>query len=105
MHNLANDRAPRNTNTTEPTRIRVDTFQPFESRQGFDEVVRLRFDYSHALVARLKAILAVYAVGAPQKVVGGWLPEHRCWFVEPEVWDVVRDELQFLGHQIVERKP
>ena len=88
-----------------PITIYVDRFQPFSSRHGLDEVVRLRFDYSHALVARLKAILAVYAVGAPQKVVGGWLPEHRCWFVEPEVWDVVRDELQFLGHQIVERKP
>lgn len=85
--------------------IVVDTFQPFQSRSGMDVVMRLRFEYHPALIARLKALLAVYAVGSERKIVGGWLPEHRVWFVEPSVWDVVRDELQFLGYRIVERKP
>jgi hypothetical protein len=82
--------------------IHVDRSQPFQSRLGLDTVVRLRFEYDAALVSRLKAILAVYAVGTPHKVVGGWLPEHRAWFVEPSVWDVVRMELLFLGHRVKE---
>lgn len=94
------------TGTQAPTlTIHVDRFQPFESRLGVDTVVRLRFEYTPALIARLKAILAVYAVGTEHKIIGGWLPKHACWFVEPDVWDVVRDELQLLGHRIVERKP
>jgi len=84
--------------------IYVDRFQPFQSRDGTDTVIRLRFSYDSALVARLKALLAVYVVGTEHKTVGGWLPKHSCWFVEPTVWDVVRDELHLLGHQIVERK-
>jgi len=85
--------------------IHADRFQPFGSRQGIDEVVRLRFEYDSALIARLKAILAVYAVGHTSRTVGGWLPEHRCWFVECDVWAVVKMELLFLGHAIIERKP
>lgn len=85
--------------------IHADRFQPFQSRVGLDHVIQLHFEYDPSLVARLKAILSVYAVGATSKVVGGWLPKLRCWFVEPEVWDVVKMELRYLGHQILERKP
>ena len=85
--------------------IRVDRFQPFESRLGTDDVVRLRFAYDPALVSRLKAILAVHAVGTRHKSIGGWLPKHSCWFVEPSVWDVVRMELLYLGHRVLEAKP
>jgi hypothetical protein len=87
------------------TTISVDQFQPFSSRAGIDTVMRLRFPYDPGLVSRLKALLAVYAVGHQYRTVGGWLPEHQAWFVEADVWDVVRDELQFLGYQIAERTP
>jgi len=85
--------------------IHADRFQPFTSRLGIDEVVRLRFPFDPLLVSRLKALLAVYVVGTEHRTVGGWLPKHNCWFVEPAVWDVVRMELLFLGHRILERKP
>jgi hypothetical protein len=85
--------------------IYVDRFQPFQSRVGLDTVVRVWFEYDAALVSRLKAILAVYAVGSPHKVVGGWLPKHRSWFVEAHAWEVVKLELLYLGHRIIEGKP
>ena len=84
--------------------IHADRFQPFESRVGVDEVVRLRFAYDPALVSKLKALLAVHAVGTRYKNAGGWLPKFSCWFVEPDVWDIVRLELLFLGHRVLERK-
>ena len=85
--------------------IHVSRFQPFASRLGIDEVMQLQFDYDTALVSKLKAILAVYAVGSPHKVVGGWLPKYRCWFIEPDAWEMVKMELLFLGHRVRERKP
>lgn len=95
-----------NTHTQAPTvTIHADRFQPFQSRLGVDEVMRLQFDFDAALVARLKALLAVYAVGSQHRVIGGWLPKHRCWFVEPDAWAVVKLELLYLGHRIMERKP
>jgi hypothetical protein len=66
------------TQPTCPCLIAVDRFQPFASRVGVNQVIRLRFDYDQELISRLKAILAVYAVGAAHKAVGGWLPKHRC---------------------------
>lgn len=84
--------------------IHADHFQPFQSRVGLDTVVRLRFEYDAALVSRLKALLAVYAVGTERKTIGGWLPKHQCWFVEANAWEVVRMELLFLGHRVRERK-
>lgn len=93
------------TGTQAPTiTIHVDRFQPFQSRVGLDTVVRLRFEYDAALVSRLKALLAVHAVGTEHKIIGGWLPKHSCWFVEPSVWDVIRMELLYLGHRVMERK-
>ena len=85
--------------------IHVDRFQPFKSRVGFDEVVRLQFIYDPALIAKIKALLCVYQVGTEHKVVGGWLPKYKCWFIEPDVWAVIKIELLYLGHRIMERKP
>lgn len=86
--------------------IYISTFQPFPSRLGVDVVMRLWFTFSPALVARLKALLAVYAVGHHlYRVVGGWLPEHRVWFIECDVWEVIKLELLFLGYRIVEDDP
>jgi len=102
LHNI---RVRARTQPVNTISIHVDHFQPFQSRVGIDTVVRLQFDYDQALVSRLKAILSVYAVGTEHKTIGGWLPKHRCWFVEPSVWDVVKMELLFLGHRIVEQKP
>jgi hypothetical protein len=103
MMNSSTTHAP-----TQPTHaiiIQVDRFQPFTSRLGRDEVMRLQFDYDSALVSRLKAILSVYVVGTEHKTIGGWLPKHRCWFVEASAWEMVRMELLFLGHRVRERKP
>ncbi len=89
---------------TQPTHtiiIQVDRFQPFKSRLGLDEVMRLQFDYDPALVSRLKAILSVYAVGGEHQTIGGWLAKHRCWFVEVSAWEVVKLELLCLGHRII----
>jgi hypothetical protein len=91
--------------TSTPALIHADTFQPFASRVGIDTVVRLQFDYNPALVSRLKALLSVYRVGAEHKTIGGWLPKFKCWFVEAEAWEIVRMELLYLGHRVMERKP
>jgi hypothetical protein len=90
--------------TSTPILIHVDRFQPFKSRLGIDDVIRLQFDYDAALVARLKALLACYVVGSDHKTIGGWLPKFKCWFVEPSAWEMVRLELLFLGHRVRERK-
>lgn len=81
--------------------IQADRFQPFSSRMGVDTVVRLQFEYCPALVARLKALLEVYRVDHRYRVVGGWLPEQKCWFVEPDAWAVIKLELLYLGYHIV----
>ena len=85
--------------------IHVDRFQPFTSRLGIDEVVRLRFPFEPQLVSRLKALLAVYVVGTEHKTVGGWLPKHGAWFIEPDVWPVIRMQLVYLGHRVLEQRP
>lgn len=82
--------------------MQVSRFQPFSSRQGIDEVVRLSFDYDAPLIARLKALLAIYGAGHRYKTVGGWLAKHKCWFVEADVWEFVKLELLYGGYQIVE---
>lgn len=110
MHNVANDRAPRNTNTTTPTRIRVTTFQPFESRIGIDHVLRLDFNYDPELIAHLKRLLAGYKIAAVdpahnRNAPGGFLPKYRCWFLEPCIWEAVRLELEFSGYHIREVTP
>jgi hypothetical protein len=81
--------------------IRVTAFQPFESRAGIDTVLALAFEYDAGTVADLKAAIgrARYSVGAGN--LGGWLGEHRCWFVERDAWPIVRQCLQAAGHRLV----
>jgi hypothetical protein len=79
-------------------RIAVDGFQAFSSRT--DSLVRLRFRYDAQLVGRLKETLreARRLAGGPAgRPAGGWLAEHRCWFVEPCVWPWVRQKLVEAG--------
>jgi hypothetical protein len=88
------------------TTIRAFLFQPFESRQGIDVVVGLRFDYDPALIAHLKHALDAYKAQAVnpelrRRTPGGWLAQHRCWFVEPEIWELVSLELAFHGYRIL----
>jgi hypothetical protein len=88
------------------TTIRAFLFQPFESRQASDVVVGLRFDYDAALIAHLKHALDLYKDQAVNPklhrlTAGGWLPGHRCWFVEPDIWGLVELELAFHGYRIV----
>jgi hypothetical protein len=84
-------------------RIRVTRFQPFSSRTGVDTVVGLAFRYDADLVAKLKTILRearshCRVSGHP----GGWLDEHRKWFVEPAAWPFVRRRLEAAGCVLVE---
>ena len=91
-------------------KIQVAEFQPFESRQHDprDKVRSLRFKYDPELIDQLKE-----AIGAhrwrfgrhtfPRCTPGGWLPEHKVWFVEREIYDEVRYELEWLGHEFDER--
>ena len=105
MGNLTSDRAPRNPTT--PTTIHVSRFQPFESRVGIDYVLRLDFDYDPELIAHLKRFLAEYKADAVNRDLGrltpgGWLSHHRCWFIEPCIWEAVMLELEFSGYRIQE---
>jgi hypothetical protein len=83
-------------------RITVKPFQPFESRVGIDTVLGLRFPYDLALAGLLKS--AYREAGAREGVrsPGGWLAEHKCWFVERAVWPAVRACLERAGHTIIE---
>lgn len=105
MMNLSNFRL-----TTQAAIIHVSTFQPFESRIGFDHVLRLDFNYNPELIAHLKRFLAGYKAQAVDPTAGrmtpgGWLQRERCWFVEPIIWDALKLELSFLGYRIHEVKP
>jgi hypothetical protein len=82
--------------------IRVDSFQPFESRADVDTVIRLRFSYDATVVAQLKDALAWAAGMTGMKNVGGWLPQHRVWFCERAVWHLVRSQLMAAGCQFVD---
>ena len=108
MDNLANQLARHK--GVPSTVIRIDTFQPFESRIGIDCVMRLAFDYDSVLVSHLKKILAAYKTDAVNPTLrrmtpGGWLSQHRCWFLEPCIWEAVRFELEFSGYRIQEAHP
>lgn len=85
--------------------IRVSQFQPFSSRRGIDEVVGLAFDYDAHLVAKLKALFALYGADHKYRTVGGWLAKHRCWFAEADVWELIKLELLYLGYRIEEGDP
>jgi hypothetical protein len=79
----------------------VSAFQPFESRVGVDTVLKLEFRYDAGLIATLKDAIgrARHTVGG--KNLGGWLPEHKVWFVERRAWEVVRRHLLAAGCQLV----
>jgi hypothetical protein len=83
-------------------RITVKPFQPFESRVGTDTVLGLRFPYDPALADLLKFAYREAGARAGVRSPGGWLPEHKCWFVERAVWPAVRDCLERAGHTIIE---
>lgn len=94
------------TSTVTSTTIRAFLFQPFESRKNADVVVGLRFEYDPALIAHLKHALDLYkeqAIKTAQRRLtpGGWLPHYRCWFVEPDIWELVSLELALQGYRIV----
>jgi hypothetical protein len=73
--------------------IDVTRFQPFGSRVGKDKVVGLKFSYSPAVVRLLKDAMQAAARSAGLRSQGGWLDEHRCWYVEPAIWPPVREKL------------
>jgi hypothetical protein len=77
--------------------IHVSAFQPFESRQGVDTVLALKFRYAPELIGALKGALHRAARVLGLRNVGGWLPEHRCWFVERDAWPLVRERLLAAG--------
>jgi hypothetical protein len=80
----------------------TDEFMPFASRAGRDTVLRLRFHYSADVVRTLKwALRAFRPLAAPQPTCGGWLPEHRAWFVEKSCFPLVQRELERRGHTVV----
>jgi hypothetical protein len=85
--------------------IIVRPFQPFESRVGIDTVLGLSFRYDAALIELLKS--ALRQAGARERVrnPGGWVREHKCWFVERAVWPAVRACLVRAGHEVVEHDP
>ena len=77
--------------------IEVFRFQPFESRVGVDTVIGLRFKSDRDLVQLLKALLRKYR---KDRQAGGWLPDHRVWFVEESIWPLVATELRVRGYRI-----
>jgi hypothetical protein len=74
--------------------IRVSAFQPFESRRGIDTVLALQFRYDAELNEVIKSALREASRDKGIKNAGGWLAEHRCWFVEREAWPSVREHLR-----------
>jgi len=88
-------------------RIRVSKFMPFESRQG-SYVYKLQTSiYDAEYVRRLKHLLRELKWEAcdPDRNIyqaGGWLAEHRAWFVEPVIWPQVRKQLEYFGYSLHE---
>jgi hypothetical protein len=82
------------------TEIDVSRFQPFQSRVGKDTVLGLRFGYDPELVAVLKSAVREAARALGVGFRGGWLPEHKLWFVENDAWPSVRRRLLEAGHTL-----
>jgi hypothetical protein len=76
--------------------VKVVRFQPFPSRAGVDTVLGLSFTYDRAVVDTIKQTLGQEKarLGGTQ---GGWLAEHKLWFVEPATWPAVRRRLAAAG--------
>jgi hypothetical protein len=77
--------------------IHVSSFQPFESRVGRDTVLALRFQYNAEVVEVLKQALRDAGRRLGRRNLGGWLEEHRVWFVERCAWPLVRERLAGIG--------
>lgn len=89
-------------------RLVVFRFQPFESRRGIDAVIGLRFAYNPSLIEDFKTLLRQWRPAVRRAVphaafAGGWLPEHRCWFVEEPAWPAVADLLRGYGFPVPAR--
>jgi hypothetical protein len=83
------------------THIHVVQFRPFSDRDV--AMVGLEFRYDAGLVAQLKAILRqAWSRCAGRRYPGGWLAEHRRWYVEPGAWPYVRRRLEESGYTLVE---
>jgi hypothetical protein len=80
----------------------ADRFQPFASRRGVDECVRVRFRYDAELVERLKVMLRSARHATGLGMCGGWLSEWRSWFIEPARWHYVRGWLKRAGYEVIE---
>ena len=78
--------------------IAVGSFQPFVSRRGVDTVLSLRFGYNAELIETLKSSLRTVRAGSRRKNPGGWLSDHKVWFVERWAWPAVRWQLEKEGH-------
>jgi hypothetical protein len=92
---------PRSPTMATPTTIQIEVFscQPFESRQGIDTVVGLRFPYSPPTITLIKQTLARFR---PEYVAlggqpGGWAPKDKYWWVERRVWPTVQAVLEDAG--------
>src|SRR5262245_54301301 len=89
------------------TTIHISAFQPFESRQGVDMVLALRFRFDRELIDTLKdALRQARRFG---QNAGGWLPERRVWWVERWAWSSVKERLRrpgctFIGSEGGEEK-
>ena len=84
--------------------IYFSSFQPFPSRIGQDTVIKLRSDYNPDLIADLKKILRHYKDEAidPSRHIfnsGGWRPKEKVWYVERNIWELVKHELEELGYE------
>jgi hypothetical protein len=80
--------------------IRVFVFQPFESRQGQDTVIGLRFAFDVELIDQLKGALREARDGTGKRNPGGWLATERAWFVERSAWPTVRRRLVEAGYPL-----
>jgi hypothetical protein len=80
--------------------IQAFSFQPFESRQGHDTVIGLRFEYDPGVNDILKAAVRVARETLGGHHLGGWQPEHEVWYVERCAWPIVRQRLVDAGHVI-----
>ena len=85
--------------------IQLSEFQPFASRAGRDTVLRLQFYYCPEAVEQIKAALKEARTTTLGTNLGGWLAEHKCWFIEFSAWPTVRKQLLRAGHQFVGDKP
>jgi hypothetical protein len=81
--------------------IHVSAFQPFESRRGVDTVLALRFRYDPDVIEVLKDAIRRASRDRGIRNAGGWLAEHRSWFVERQAWPCVRDQLRQAGYTLV----